>query len=119
MPKSRKRKLRRLESKYRSFNQRTLITFLFVAFVLFLAGLSFAPEKMALADKAEVSPLLYFAFIWTGLICMQLCGQFVLGTLRAQAEKQYGPLMWQSAWAIVFVVAGVSVVYYGLQGYLV
>lgn len=82
MPNSRKRKLRRLESKYKSFNHRTLITFLFVAFVLFLAGLSFAPEKKALAEKAEVSPLLYFAFIWTGLICMQLCGQFVLGTLR-------------------------------------
>ena len=119
MHKSRKRKLRRFESKYRSFNFRTIIAYLVLAFILYLGGLSFSPEPNSLEAEPEVSPILYFAFIWTGFICLQLSGQFVVGTLRAHAEKKFGALMWQFVWAAIFIVAGISVAVFGVQGYLV
>ncbi|MCB1122416.1 MAG: hypothetical protein KJT03_12760 [Verrucomicrobiae bacterium] len=97
---------------------RTIIPYLLVAFILYLGGLAFTPETELGGGSHTVSPLLHMAFVWTGFICIQLSGQFVVGILRANAEHKYGPLAYQAVWSVIFMSAGASVVLFGLQGYL-
>ena len=116
MSKRRKRKLLRLENKYRSFNLRTLTPNLFVAMVLFLGGMAVRPDASPQGGGQENGPLLNFAFIWTGFICCQLSGQFLLGALCAQLEKTFSIVLWQFAWACICIGAGVAIAVLGDSG---
>ena len=119
MPRSRKNKFRRLEHKYRSFVFRSLAAFLLVACLLFFLGIAYSTDGTEIGVNASTSPFLHFGFIWLGIIFIILCVKFVLSTLRAHAEKRLGHLFGQLSCALMFLLAGLSTVLFGIRVYLI
>lgn len=118
MPRSRKSKLKRLERKYRAFVFRSLVGFLLVACLLFFMGFVFSTSTAGVGNMSATSPLLHLGFLWTGLILIEVCGKFFLGTLRAQAEKRYGKFLCQLGWTLIFLGAGLFSAFIGVKDYL-
>jgi hypothetical protein len=119
MPKRAKHKLKRLESKFKEFNSRTLVVFLVVALILFVAGVTFSDEPGSLNELSSGSLLLKLAFLWVGAISILLSIQFGMGMLNARAEKEVGLLIWQASWFSFFFGFGVWVAFFGISGQII
>lgn len=83
--------------------------------MLFTGDMIFS--EMGMQDET-LSPLLNIAFTWMGIICLQLSGQFALGSLNAAVEKNYWDLLWQLIWFVSFFFMAIMGVNFGLTGNL-